>query len=564
MARIIGIITFVLATGNAAFGQFMVNPMRIEEAVQRGRQFAASISIDNTLIDEAQVIDLRIVDLTQGPNGLWKPIEADDPAADASNLRSCRSWLTLERTRVDLPPLQRAPVRVQIRVPTGTWGYYFAGIVASMQPRTDIEGYGAGLGLDFLVPVILHVQGRGLDRRVSLKDIDMRFQPQSDDTLAASLVNLEVANAGMSYSRLEMVARISKRMGGRMRRVTEIRFPPEGDLGIIPGVTLNLAQDVGRPLPPGEYFLEGFLVVDGRRTDRMEKEIRFSGDPRLPASDPSLDAPLDILPVELAIQAPPGSTRMERFMVYNASEEPVNVEARAVLPEHMIAAVLPEDAKGRTIRGNQFGCADWVTFQPSEFTLQGYGRQTVGVRARIPQSSADLPEYYAVIELNSRYADGQSAGTTRGRLYVENTSVEGLPRVEIVRLTLSEAAPSRYILAAQCVNLGDVRGLPRCRAVVRSYPDEVEQRRIELNSETFGETGTLLPMERRTFQGVLDVSTLEPGRYRLAVVFEHDGGAVGELTAQRHRGFDVIEENGVRSIQELSLDEVGGVIPVRL
>jgi hypothetical protein len=559
MMRIIGIISVILLAGSSAFGQFMVNPMRVQTQVYPGRQSTTSISVNNTQLDRSQKVDLRIVDLTQASDGQWERIEIDDPRADSANLPSCRGWLSLERASVDLPPGQIHPVRIQINVPRGTSGYYFAAIIASMQPReAELEGWTAPMSIEFLIPVILDVRGRVLRTDVKLMDVGLAFQAYTEETLEASLVNLTIQNAGMTFSRLEAIARISKRMGGRWRRITEVKIPPDGDLGIIPGVTLNLSQDVGRALPAGEYRVQGFLVADGRRADQVDKEFYFAGDPRV--REVSADAALDLSPIEVVINTIPGQTRREYVEVFNASEEPVDVDVTVALPEHMVGTVLPEDEQGRTILGDQFGCMDWLAIQPEQFSLKGYGRQRVQIRCQMPETAIELAEYYSLVKLHARYPDGQPAGTTTGRVCVDNTRAQAAPRVEIVQLTFGGTIPSRYAVVARCVNLGDTRIMPRCRAVVRTYPDSLERVRIPLTSEAYAQTGHMLPLEYRMFQGVMDISDLAPGIYRLAVVLDHD--KAGE--AQRQKAFRVIEEGGVKSIEELGLDAVGGAIPVRL
>ncbi len=563
MARIIGIISILLLAGNSAFAQFMVNPMTVVVSSAPGREAWTQVSINNTQ-EVSHVIDLRLVDLTQGSDGTWDHIEVDDPRADSPELRSCRSWLWLPQESVELPPGQRAPVRLRIRIPRGTGGYHFAAIVASMQPRAGgEEGWSAGMGLEFLVPVIVEVRGRALQRKITLNEIGLRFQPQTEEANPASLVNLVIENAGMTYSRLEVIARISKKMGGHWRRITEVKIPSEGDLGIIPGVTLNLEADVGRPLPQGEYQLQGFLAVDGRRADQLDKEVIFNGDLRAPL-DLYTDAALDIEPLESEISTSPGRIGMTNLGIFNASEETVVVDISSTLPEHMAAATLPPDDQGRILRGEHFNCTPWLSFQPSQFTLKGYQRQYVMVKCDMPGNGAVLPEYFALLKLHAKFPDGQDGGTTKGRLYVQNNRVQAAPRVQVQQLNISgeAAVGARYFVVAQTANLGDVRIMPRCRAVVRTpMPEDLELDRFEMTSETYGQYGPMLPMEKRMFSGVLDISMLDPGRYRLAVVMDHDKPGGND---QRHKAFEVIEQGGIKSIRELDMDAVGGVVEVRL
>ncbi|MBN1360258.1 MAG: hypothetical protein JW993_06690 [Sedimentisphaerales bacterium] len=567
MARIIGVACLVLSAGGSAFGQFLVNPMKVSVEMSPGRQQTASISIDNTL-DEPQVVDLKLVDLTQGADGVWRRIEVDDPNADKVGAYSCRSWLLLQQSSVNLPPGQRAPARVQITVPRGVSGYYFAAIIASMQPRPGaVQGWSAGMDLEFLIPVIVKVRGRALPQRISVEDVGLTFQRQTATTNPASLATMTIRNAGLTFSRLEAMVRISKKLGGHWRRITEQRIPAEGDLGIIPGVTLNLAIDVGRPLSKGEYQVQGFLYADGRVTDQLDKQLMFEGDMRALGNLPS-DAALDLDPIELVVPAAPGRVGMKNLVVFNASEETVVVDMSAALPDHMVAAGLPADEQGRILRGEHFDCSKWLSFQPSKFTLTGYRRQYVMVQCDIPENATNLPQYFAQVKLRAVFPDGQDAGTTTGRIYVENNRAQVTPRVELTQVTFSaETTASRYLVVAQGVNLGTTRILPRCRAVVRTpLPDDVEMTRFEMTSDVYKSFGPMLPMEHRMFSGVLDVSTFPVGRYRLGVILTHDeqGNALQEGNAQQQRGFEVVEEGGVKSLRELEMDAVGGVVEIKL
>ena len=70
--------------------------------------------------------------------------------------------------------------------------------------------------------------------------------------------------------------RIWQQTQGHWRKTADLTLPENG---IIPGVTLNLKQDLGVLLPNGKYKIEGYLYVDGRRGNGVNKEIDFAGDP---------------------------------------------------------------------------------------------------------------------------------------------------------------------------------------------------------------------------------------------------------------------------------------------
>jgi hypothetical protein len=429
----------VLLAVSSAFGQFLVQPMKMQIVGESGRGKWESVVLENLSKVVTEFISLQVVDVTQDANGIWDDIQPDETNVDRSSLRSCVSWIRLDKDSVEVGPFDRKPVRVRVEVPAGSRGYYFAAIIARSAPRPDlIDGVTAMTILEYVIPVILEVRGRPIRHEVELTDVGLEFQAPTTMRPAASLVSIDIQNDGGTYSRLTGMTRIWARWGGHWRKITEKQFM---DTGIIPGVKLHLLEDVGRPLPSGTYKVEGFLYVDGRRSGQIQKEIEFEGDKRI--TNFNVDAPLDVVP---------GVMRTGAIAVVNASTEPVQVAAEVVLPENMVHAV---SAKG--VRGETFGCADWVTVEPAKFTLQGYGRQNLRVSVRMPASPAGLPNYYGMIRLHSTYPDGQSGGLTRARVCVLDKKVQGVPQVDNMVFTISELSPSRYMVTARFLNNGDVQ-----------------------------------------------------------------------------------------------------------
>jgi hypothetical protein len=565
--RIIGIIAIIFLTTHSAFGQFLVNPPTIRKMLSPGRRDTLVTSLNN-MLEETQAIDLRLIDLTQGADGTWQMIEPDDPNADRSTLKSCRSWLKLEKDTITLDPSQMSPIRLDVTVPRGTAGYYFAAIAAAPQPRvrTDLERMGTSVDMGMVIPIVIQVRARALRTKVVLADLGLTYQRLTEDTQPATLVHMMVNNEGTSYSRLQGVTRISRMVGGYWRRLAEVRVPPVGDQGIIPDAKLDLAYDVGRPLPRGQYKIEGFLVVDGRRADQLEKIVQFEGDLRAP-QDAVEGAALDIDPLEVLLDARAGRAARKSILVANASEQEVAVDISAILPEHMYTAALPWTRDGQTIGGAHFDCSQWLSFQPSEFTMDGYGRQRVVVRCDVPESVMPLAEYFAMLKFHARFPDGQDAGTTQARLYLDNTQVEPTTRNFIRQMRIGLVDGPNYQVTADCVNLSDAHYLPRCRCVVRTPGVAgINVAEFEMVSDTYAavgqaEYGPMLPMESRTFTGILNIASLDPGEYIVFVQFDDDIG--GDPDSEQD-AIEIVEENGVKSIVERDLADVGGIIELRL
>jgi len=576
---IIGILGLVLLTSGSAFGQFIVQPMKVELGVRPGKRFAKQLVIENLNQNAGEKVDLRITGVTQDSDGIWQIIEPDaqitqDPNGpkwvavqrpndkepiylDIQRLRSCQKWLRLGTDVVELDPLQRKFVRLEVTVPPGTRGYYCAALMAQTKFREEREaGVNATVVLQFLIPVIIEVQGRPVRQEVKLTDVGLQFRPQGELTPAATLVTLGIDNPGGTYSRLRGIARVSSEYKeGRWRKITEQEFP---DTGIIPGVTLDLKQDVGRALPSGKYKVQGYLFVDGQRGGMIEKEVEFAGDSRVVSQ--RADAALELDPPEQTIETIPGAMRGATMRVRNASEDSVWVDVEAVLPEAMSQMTIVDPQAG-TIMGEQMGCGDWLEVTPKRFELRGYGQKNLRIKCRVPKSAAGMPNHYAAINLKATYPDGQQGGLTVGRVYVTTRGVQVEPRITPTMLNIVETSPLHYLVRAQFSNSGMTHVMPGCRAVVTTA-DLAQQtrKRIDLSSAGLGQqTGNMLPCEIRLFSGVLDMSEVSVGLYHLTADFAYGAGG----SVQKQIVLKVSEVGGQKMVEVVG-EAIGGPVRIEL
>lgn len=579
LARAIGILAVVLIVSGSAFGQFMVQPMKVDVASYPNKRTVTTFAIENQNPDAPVTIDLRLMDITQDTSGMWQTIEPDadvvtDPngarwvdvgtedqplRVDVSRLRSCLDWLTLEEDVVDLAPIQRKVMNLWIRIPAGVQGYYCAALVAQTRLTRDVDtGIRTPVLLQFLVPVIINVQGRTIRDEIELTGVDLTFRRAEGIQPAATLVTLGVNNEGRSYARLVGVTRVYGERGGHWQKITEMACP---ETSIIPGVKINLQQDMERLLPSGKYRISGALYVNGRRADTIDREISFTGDDRIAA--PPVDAALDLAPREVELEVFQGATRTATMQVTNSSEDPVTVDAALLLPDHMTVRAWT-DEQGNSILGQDFGCVDWVTIQPTQFRLRGYGRQNLKIVSKMPDLENPLPNYYATVKLRATYEDGHTGGTSEGLIYLTTRNVLPAPGVMPGPLTLSESSPSRYIVTASFSNVGNTHILPRCRALLTEVTAGVGAgptlRDVEMSSATYDQRGNMLPLEARQFTAVLDVASVPDGTYYVTAVLQYAGGAA----AQRQTAVEIKEEGGRKVVEVISLDTVGGPTQIQL
>ncbi len=544
----------VLLLSNSAFAEFFVQPIILRQQVTPGkRNVRINFQLENNSRDTTEFVSLRIADLTQDANGVWTEVRSDDPnnAVDLSTLRSCKDWLTCTVANANLDPWQMVPATIFANIPAGTRGYYFAALIAETAPReTSIDGYTSMMSVQYVVPIILEAQTIPMQAQVSLTGVHLKYvAPTVENPAAAVIASMDVTNRGGTYSRLQGQIRIWRMSEkGHWVKAANVTLP---DNGIIPGVALNLKQDIGILLPNGKYKVEGYLFVDGKRGNAVNDEIDFVGDMRV--VDTRGLAPIDLDKEDLFIDVIPGATRQGTILVGNGSEDPINVTAEFILPEHMLHAV-----NGAGIKGDDLGCTEWVTVQSPEFTLQKYGKRNLSMVVRMPATATQYSNYYGTLRLHVAYEDGTPAGMKTANICLRNGKAAGTNMIDGRSLTIAVSSPGRYFTVASFLNSGVTHILPKCKGILTGA-GEVIYKQFLMDSEAAGQTGILLPFESRTYTGVLDVSDIPLGTYRLTAVLQYTGRnaqsqAVSE-NAQSQVIVDVIEENGQKKATYVDWDK---------
>ena len=496
-------VTSLLVMGSTCFGQgFMVQPMKLEVAAPPGQTVQVPLELRNTTMDRARSLDLTLVGLSQAPTGQWAMLSGGQPAAGP--VASCLDWLSLDQTSPLIEPGSLALVNVAIKIPHNARGVYFGGIIVRSRPD-DPAAQGIKVHIAFLIPVIVSIQGRPERQRIDLNDVGMRFREKNEKDPATTLASLGIINQGRTYSRIKGSAGVMRFSDGHWRKVTNAEFK---ELGILPGVKLDLETDLNRRLPSGKYKLTGTLNVDGRRIKPVEKEIDFVGDPNI--TKLAVDTAITLDPPIVAVVAAPGANRTAVIKVQNASDDAVNIEAVSAVPPVLRGVALGD------LKGEDLTCAEWVKVSPAKFTLRAGGRQNIGLTVKMPSTANQHSNYYALLGLQANYPDGQSAGETTTLISVENKGIKANPAAQVIKTTLAGEEPSKYIIRAKFGNVGDVHFTPKCTAVVTTAPGA---RVVE--ADMSGETSIMLPLETRDFSGVLDFSKVNPGTYFLKTSIEY-------------------------------------------
>jgi len=485
---------------------FMVKPMRMDIVAPPGRMIEVPLQIRNTAGSEVRAIDLRLAELSQNAAGGWRLAEgdaADEVVASYSSL----AWTTLSQQRAEIAPLEPAEIVLRLQVPANARGAYFAAIVAETPMPEDPTG--VFVRVRFVIPVIVEIEGRPVRQQVALDDVVMVYAEGAEGNPATTTAGLRVTNQGRTFSRVKGRVAVERQSGERWRPVTrfDLRERP-----IIPGLSLDLGQDLERRLPSGTYRLRGELSVDGRRIAPLEKEIVFEGDPNIDAL--AYDTALILEPAVIDMSILPGATRTTAIRIQNPGSDPVKVSAASSTPQSLIGVEL------RNVTGSMLSAAPWTEVVPAEFTIRPGGRQNIRVISRVPKQGVHFPHYYADLTLSGTYADGQSAGETRSMVHLAHAGAESVVGGAVETMSLAEADdPGQFFAQLRFANLGNTHVTPAVRLFLLNA--QGGQMR---NTPLAGEEGLLLPLAKRTFSGSLDLKNIEPGYYALRGVIDVGDG----------------------------------------
>lgn len=480
-----------------AWGQgFMVKPMRMETTPRAGETVRLPLRITNTSMQGVQSIELRVVDITQTIDGNWQIFQGGSDGALPT--ASGREWIKLEETRFAVPVASHVETDIEVAVPTGAQGAYFAALLAETPRPPDATGL--VVRVRFLIPIIIQVQGRLVRQQVALSDLSLNYHEQQPQSPATTSAYLHVANEGRTFSRVHGNLRVELQSGDRWRPVTRIDVP---ERSIIPGVTLELGDDLNRRLPSGTYRMRGELWVDGRRAEPMERILELEGDPV--ASALAFDAALIIEPEMVRMETTPGALRTTTVSIENPGDDAVTVAMAAETPRALQGVMLGD------LRGDVFSAEPWIEIRPADFVLRPGGRQNIRVISRVPRDNATHPNYYADLVLSGFYNDGQSAGVTRSMLHLTNAALDSRVQGVIDHTQISQTeGPSVYAIQVRFSNTGNIHLFPQARVEVLTG-----QGRSVASAQLQGGHHPLLPMGQKSFGGTIDFSGVESGRYLL-------------------------------------------------
>jgi hypothetical protein len=178
----------------------------------------------------------------------------------------------------------------------------------------------------------------------------------------------------------------------------------------------------------------------------------------------------------------------------------------------------------------------------------------------MPRNISDqIPCYYAVLGLISTYSDGQNGGLTTAPICVTNHNISIEPFVVAQALKPALKSGTEYYVVARYGNLGRIHFTPiRCRAAIVDGTGSP----LAMASLVSRKTDMMLPFEARDYSGVIDISRVPEGNYRLATELRY--GSNPAERADKQIGIRVMAQGGEKVIEVLQLqEELGGKIEVQ-
>lgn len=523
------LLAYALVATSLGAQSFMIRPTRIELQVPPGTETVTTLRILNTAGTDLPPVAIDLANLIQTPSGRWSVSEAgtvgERPATSALD------WIGIDDSSVrSLAPDEELEIPLRVSPPRDARGVFFAALLAEAA-TPDVER-GVRVRVRFLVPVIISIAGRPVRQRVEFEDVSMEFRTVEEQRIAAdvpqpdvtptTIVTASIRNDGRTYSRIAGAVRIERDDGDRWRSITRVEIE---EISIMPGITLQLENDLDRRLPSGRYRLRGDLTVDGRRIAPIEREISFEGDP---SARVAYDQALTLEPSQLEINVVPGALRTTVITIANPSEDTVELSLAAETPESLRGVAMG----ART--GESFSAAGWISTIPERLVLPGGRSRNVRLVTRVPTDGMDLPRYFADLVMSARYEDGQSAGTSRTRIFVRNAEREPEPSLTINQISLAFDDRSRYAVQTRLSNTGTGAVTPLVRVELRARNGSSSAATAMEGPET-----ELIPLELASYAAIVDFSETAPGRYDLVVIVRF-----ADRTAERALPVVVEEDPG--------------------
>ncbi|MCA0957356.1 hypothetical protein LCM16_24900 [Mameliella alba] len=510
----------LLATSAGAQG-VSVSPIRVETEVPAGRDIRIPIIMANTTATRLFNVSVEHVELVQSGNGSWGIARSGEdvlPAGHRSNL----DWFDTRDRSFSLGPEDTLPVALSANVPRGARGTYVSALLLTSS-ALGADDEAVRLKFQFLVPLILSIEGRPSVQDVALETLELQMQDVNllvtADAKAHTHVIATVRNGGENSTRIGGRVRVEKKTVQGWRFVTNAELP---ERAIIPGAQLALNAPLGRDLPPSTYRLTSNITANGRSLPRRSIDIDFEGSPGV--TSVAYDAQIEVSPQVVEMTVPRGAFRVATLTLLNRSDSEIVVNLEPKTPR-----VLAESAMDGVL-GTELSAAGWVRARPAELRLRPGTSRNVRIIAKNPQNAPEHPYFYTMLDAIARYQNGQAAGSTTVPVIVASLPDVARRDMIIERISFAKSdAPTTVLIHVKGINTGNMHVIPNPIMTLVS-----DDGRLVASVQLQGTRELMIPMASADYTGRLDLDSIPTGTYTLRTVIRtaSDNLAVDERIVQ--------------------------------
>ncbi len=542
--RVLFGILFILLCSPEAHGQFIVQPMKFDVQGRAGSVVRTSFKLENRAKFESQFVTIRVVDLIQARDGSWEVFDANmltesGAGYDSELHKSCKDWVSIRRTDVEVPNFDFTVENLEIRIPNRARGFFSAGLQVSLNPRPGLGG--VPIRFDFVVPICVIIEGRALTSKVELLSSGMKFVEGKDDQKESASVVITLKNVGTSYSMLTPYSSIWQVLPtGRRLVKRDLKFRP---IDIIPGAEIDMTADLERSLGSGKYRIVTQLSVDGRRVKPLSEVVDFVNPAFTGAAH--LDAAMRLTPSQVDLEMLPGQMGSRKITIQNNSDEAIVVKAIPVVPAVMAGRVTD-------LRGEDLSCADWIEIRPNEVPIRAGGERNVTVLVRMPEKddmpvlSVDPTNYYGTVKFYGFFRDRSSAGMSSAMVNVISKGAEVTPLILQKSVKVTQiAGTTRFQLVGVFSNIGLTHVVPTCTGRIQSngaLGSRTQYGVLKMVNEDADKF--LMPYETRQFSGEFDFANIPEGKYLVTVRLDYGI----DLSKQIQKIYEVFDQDGEKLV----------------
>ncbi|HWD39034.1 MAG TPA: hypothetical protein VG944_09320 [Fimbriimonas sp.] len=511
--RLVVVLSGLMLLATAAFSQgFLVKPMSVEVTVKQGGSYNVPIEVVNTATDRKSSVDVSLQYLGQDESG-WTVAEKDKiTPEERSRFASSVSWSDIDKSALDIDPLQTGTVMLRMNVPPSAHGFYSSAIV--IQSRRA-PGAGVGLVIRFLIPVLIDVEGSTPSRLADPTKGMIRYLPATGQQPNSVSMGVMVHNQGQGLIRVTGKLSLYGLVGTQWLRVTSADAVPRR---ILPGASVFVTASAPKRIPSGHYRVEADLKTDSQNLKHFSEEMDVQGDASVAAITPDATLVAEPSPVEVEGQA--GALRSITVGLRNAGDDPITVNLSAGIPPELQGVAIGD------FKGDALSAGDWTTVSPSTLTIAAHQVRNVRVTVACPDS-ATRPYYYSLLSAQIS-KNGEPAGASK-ILVVTHTKGQtaSLSMLPSSPISLSREAGGAYSLLAAFANNGEMHLMPHASFSITDTAGLTQFKQID--SET--DAGTILPLSIARFSAALDPKGLKPGSYALTATCTYGDGKTAKAVA---------------------------------